>query len=107
MKKSTKIKRKISKVIKTGLGLTKPKEPRYSFSEEIRREVLRLQHYRCANHGCKARDWKEFDFDHIKGRSDNSITNCQALCKYHHAKKTRLDNARRVAQIRLNRRKTR
>ena len=40
-------------------------------------------------------DWKEFDFDHIKGRSDNSILNCQALCKYHHAKKTRLDTRRR------------
>ena len=100
MKTTTKIKRKIGKSIKIVIGLKPRSEPRYAFSEATKQEVLRLQNYRCANYGCKSRDWKTFEFDHMRGRSNNSILNCQALCPYHHRKKTKLDGQRMRAHRR-------
>ncbi len=67
------------------------KEPRYVFSEETKLTVLRVQRYRCAVYGCRFRNWKLLEFDHIRGRSNNSIVNCQALCPTHHRLKTKRD----------------
>ena len=33
----------------------------------------------------------DLEFDHIRGRSNNSIENCQALCPTHHRLKTKRD----------------
>ena len=79
----------------------KPKpRKRIGFSEEIKRQVLRLQRYECATFRCHNK--KFLEFDHIRGRSDNSIRNCQALCPTCHRHKTYID--RRKAQ--LDRKKT-
>jgi 5-methylcytosine-specific restriction endonuclease McrA len=49
--------------------------------------VLKDQNYKCAI--CK-RGAGVWDYDHIDGnRSNNDISNCQALCPNCHAKKTR------------------
>jgi hypothetical protein len=62
------------------------KERRY-FSVDIKRRVLREQGNKCAI--CK-RNKGVWDYDHIDGnRSNNNISNCQALCPDCHAKKTR------------------
>jgi len=65
----------------------KGKLKRKSFSQTAQEITLIKQAYRC--NICK----KKLDiinFDHIDGdRSNNSITNCQALCPNCHAKKTR------------------
>lgn len=68
--------------------LTHPqtKERRY-FSTEVKRQVLKDQNYKCAI--CK-RNTGVWDYDHKNGnRSNNKISNCQALCPNCHAKKTR------------------
>jgi len=78
--------------IKTVKGLLgkKPKKPvRKYFSKETKKAVLKLQRYQCAANRCHNK--KFLEFDHIRYRSDNSISNCQALCPYHHRQKTRID----------------
>jgi len=65
----------------------KSKLKRKSFSPTIQELVFKRQAYRC--NICKER-LDAINFDHIDGnRSNNSITNCQALCPNCHAKKTR------------------
>ena len=60
---------------------------RRQFTKKIKLSVLLAQGYKCKI--CKGR-LDEADFDHIDGdRSNNTITNCQALCPNCHAKKTR------------------
>jgi hypothetical protein len=60
---------------------------RRGFAESVKEEVLRSQKNRCAH--CK-RSLHVFDFDHIDNdRSNNDISNCQALCPNCHAIKTR------------------
>lgn len=88
MKTQTKIKKNIVKTIKKGLGLTKSPPQRRGFSEETKKTILRIQHYRCAIFGCRFRNSKLLEFDHINGRSNNSLRNCQALCPTHHRLKT-------------------
>ena len=62
------------------------KERRY-FSSEVKRQILKNQNYKCAI--CK-RNTEVWDYDHKNGkRSNNKMTNCQALCPNCHAKKTR------------------
>src|SRR5688500_9960232 len=62
------------------------KDRRY-FSSEVKREVLQNQNYKCAI--CK-RSTGVWDYDHKNGdRSNNKLSNCQALCPNCHAKKTR------------------
>jgi hypothetical protein len=61
-------------------------ERRY-FNSETKRYILKKQGRRCAN--C---NWNAgvFDFDHKDGnRSNNKVSNCQALCPNCHAKKSR------------------
>jgi hypothetical protein len=75
------------------------KERRY-FSAEVKKQVLRDQNYKCAI--CK-RSTGVWDYDHKDGnRSNNKISNCQALCPNCHAKKTRgLLKAKEKSQSRV------
>jgi hypothetical protein len=60
---------------------------RRSFSADIKRQILINQNNKCAI--CK-RNKGVWDYDHKDGnRSNNKISNCQALCPICHAKKTR------------------
>lgn len=62
------------------------KERRY-FSSEVKIQVLKNQNYKCAI--CK-RSTGVWDYDHKNGdRSNNKLSNCQAVCPNCHAKKTR------------------
>ena len=62
------------------------KERRY-FSAEAKMQILKNQNYKCAI--CK-RNTGVWDYDHKNGdRSNNKLSNCQALCPNCHAKKTR------------------
>jgi hypothetical protein len=68
-------------------NLTYRTKKRRYFQADIKREVLKDQNYKCAI--CK-RSTEVWDYDHIDGnRSNNDISNCQALCPNCHAKKTR------------------
>ncbi len=48
---------------------------RRPFSEATKRDVMERQNGRCKICGEIPKHW---EFDHIRGRSDNSIGNCQA-----------------------------
>lgn len=85
-------------MVKSGLGkkitslFRKKPEPikRKYFTQEIKNRIRRIQRGKCAH--CKR--WEHYrycEFDHIKGRNDNSITNCQMLCLKCHREKTRQD----------------
>jgi 5-methylcytosine-specific restriction endonuclease McrA len=65
--------------------MRKRKVKRNVFSKKLRQEVLKRQNYLCNDCGNKARNW---DFDHIGSREDNSAQNCQALCLDCHRDKT-------------------
>jgi hypothetical protein len=63
---------------------------RKGFSDSTKERVLSNQRHRCAS--CKS-ILVTLDFDHIDGnRSNNDISNCQALCPSCHALKTRNRN---------------
>jgi HNH endonuclease len=65
--------------------LTHRTKKRRYFKADVKREVLKDQNYNCAI--CK-RSTGVWDYDHIDGnRSNNDISNCQALCPNCHAKK--------------------
>ena len=67
--------------------LTHRRKKRQYFSTDVKREVLRNQDYKCTKCKKSAGVW---DYDHTDGdRSNNDISNCQALCPNCHAKKTR------------------
>ena len=67
--------------------VTHRKKKRRYFSSDIKRQVLREQNNKCAI--CK-KNKGIWDYDHIDdNRSNNDISNCQALCPDCHAKKTR------------------
>jgi len=60
---------------------------RQHFSDSVKESVLRKQNHKCAH--CK-RILNVVDWDHKNGdRSNNSESNCQALCPNCHAIKTR------------------
>ncbi len=63
---------------------------RKDFSKLIQKKTLEYQQNRCKHCGNKSEIW---NFDHVDGnRSNNSASNCQALCPNCHAKKTRRKN---------------
>jgi len=66
----------------------KPKSgKRREFTKKTKLLVLKAQKYKCKT--CKNM-LEKADFDHIDDdRSNNSLSNCQALCPNCHAKKTR------------------
>ena len=62
-------------------------KPRKDFSEDTKWMILSMQRHLC-NHCDRILD--VVNFDHIDGdRSNNHISNCQALCPNCHARKTR------------------
>jgi len=62
------------------------KERRY-FPANVKRQILKDQKCKCAI--CK-QNTEVWDYDHKNGdRSNNKLSNCQALCPNCHAKKTR------------------
>ena len=63
--------------------------PRNHFSQKVKDAISKIQGNRCAVDGCRNNEF--FEFDHIKGRNDNSLSNCQMLCRYHHQRKTNED----------------
>ena len=62
------------------------KKKRRAFTQDTKDLVLRRQNYRCNICGVTPSNW---DFDHIGSRSNNSPSNCQALCLDCHRDKTR------------------
>ena len=63
--------------------------PRNHFPQKVKDAVRKIQRNRCKVQGCRNTGF--FEFDHIKGRDDNSLSNCQMLCLYHHRVKTNED----------------
>lgn len=60
---------------------------RKQFSKLTKKKILEIQRNRCANCGKKLKIW---DFDHIDDdRTNNDISNCQALCPACHRLKTK------------------
>ena len=66
-------------------GKSKPKKRR-AFTTETKKRVLNKQNHRCKICGVYPKNW---NFDHIGSRGDNSAENCQALCLDCHADKTK------------------
>jgi len=65
--------------------------PRRGFSDSIKEAILRKQNHRCAD--CN-RVLDVVDFDHIDGdKTNNDISNCQALCLNCHGKKSRKEQS--------------
>jgi hypothetical protein len=64
---------------------------RKHFTPKTKESVKELQHGKCADCGKYPTHW---EFDHIDSRGDNSIDNCQGLCKDCHQDKTFKDNER-------------
>ena len=62
---------------------------RKAFSNTIKNRIKELQNGRCKKCGTIPTHW---NFDHIRGRGDNSIRNCQGLCLDCHQDKTLKDN---------------
>jgi len=62
---------------------------RRPFSPETKDRVKERQGGRCNKCGVMPTHWA---FDHIRGRGDNSISNCQGLCLDCHQDKTLKDN---------------
>jgi len=85
----TKLRKKIIKKISKAIIPRRKPAKRKGFSEETKKATLRFQRYECATFRCRNKRFLEFD--HIKGRSDNSIENCQALCPTCHRRKSRYD----------------
>ena len=58
------------------------KNDRKEFSAGVRVDILIKQKLRCKNPKCRKMFTKERrpQFDHIKGSSNRSLSNCQALC---------------------------
>jgi len=70
-------------LLKESLG---KKKLRKYFSESVKNKVLAMQYNRCKYCGM---GFGMVNFDHINGdSSNNSISNCQALCPNCHAMKT-------------------
>ncbi len=67
---------------------------RKDFSCAVRIDTLIEQGLLCNNPKCHKAFQKERrpHFDHIKGRSDNSFENCQALCPNCHEIKNQIEN---------------
>jgi len=64
---------------------------RMRFTPNTKERVKELQHGKCADCGKFPTHW---EFDHIDTRGDNSIENCQGLCRDCHQDKTLKDNER-------------
>ena len=77
----------ISKINQTNYAQQKRKP----FSNKIKEMALVRQKYQCnicETHFHVKREIKNWDFDHIGSRGDNSLENCQAICLNCHRDKT-------------------
>ena len=88
-KKQEKYLNLVSGIFLTVDKASKGKIPRRKqFSNITKLKVLRNQNHCCYDCGNRL---ETVDFNHIDGnRSNNHITNCQALCPNCHAKRTRM-----------------
>ena len=93
MKLENKIKRKISKSVKNAIGLQRRPPKRNDFSRNTISSIRKFQKGFCEVYGCGEKRYLEAD--HIRGRDDNSASNCQLLCPTHHRMKTRRDRIRK------------
>jgi hypothetical protein len=66
-------------------GKRRKAKKRRAFTQDTKDLVLRRQNHTCNICGLGSQHW---DFDHIGSRSDNSPSNCQALCLDCHRTKT-------------------
>ncbi len=107
LKAKTKVKRSLTSGIKKALGLKKSPPIRRGFSEETKKTILKIQNYRCAVFGCKFRNSSLLEFDHINGRNNNSLRNCQVLCPTHHRLKTKRERLIIQAEKRIESQKQR
>ena len=79
-------------------SITKPSS-RKNFSKKQKNLTFKNQNYRC-NHCNRVLD--VINFDHVDGdSSNNSLSNCQALCPNCHAKKTRKIRNRKIKLFQL------
>ncbi|MEX0656599.1 MAG: HNH endonuclease signature motif containing protein [Nitrosopumilaceae archaeon] len=62
---------------------------RRPFSKTTKEQAKERQHGRCANCDCYPTHW---EFDHVGRRDDNSLGNCQGLCRDCHQDKTLREN---------------
>jgi len=64
-------------------------KPRKNFSEAFKKLVRKSQNHKCIK--CKEKlEEGAIEYHHIDGnRSNNSLSNCEALCSNCHSKKTR------------------
>jgi hypothetical protein len=74
--------------------------PRINFPQKVKDAIRKIQKNSCAHYGCKNKGF--FEFDHIRGRDDNSLSNCQMLCMYHHRIKTNEDAIKLRIEKNLN-----
>ena len=93
------MKKKTVKKIKAIFGIKSP-EPlkRKNFTQEVKNKVRQIQSGKCAF----CHRWERYHdchFDHIKGRYDHSITNCQMLCLKCHNRKTWQDRIKLKYQL--------
>ena len=65
---------------------------RRAFTQDTKDLVLQRQNHRCNACGISPSNW---DFDHIGSRSNNSHSNCQALCLDCHRDKTKREGRQR------------
>jgi HNH endonuclease len=77
-------------IVLSGIKKKRERRRRY-FSTSVREQVLKNQKYRCTSCDVSI-SGALINFDHINGnRSDNAISNCQALCSNCHSQKTEDD----------------
>lgn len=85
----------IAIIVKASQGKTIPESGEYKdiqrkgFSYQTKEMVKEKQNAKCKRCGRIPTHW---EFDHINGRGDNSIDNCQGLCRDCHQDKTLNDN---------------
>ena len=83
----------IAIIVKVSQGKTAESEykdiKRKGFSYQTKEIVKEKQNGKCKRCGRFPTHW---EFDHINGRGNNSIDNCQGLCKDCHEDKTLKDN---------------
>ena len=81
------------------------KSNRKDFSCAVKIDTLINQNFCCNNKTCHKGFTKTVrpHFDHISGRSDNKITNCQALCPNCHEIKSVDENRIETERLRKER----
>ena len=92
-----KTKKKIVKKLTRVLHLSKKPIKRKYFLKNTKNTILKFQRFNCNANKCSfpKNSWRYLEFDHIRNKNDNSISNCQALCPFHHRQKTKRDRLKK------------